>query len=202
MPPPTTAMSQRSAALGARSRRDRHRRLSRLSAPRRAARRGRRRRVDEARAVERFVAAAAELARGRAQARDELRGRRMAAEHAAGDHQRGHRGDVGRRPSRCLRSRAGMPKRRGELPVKVTWKMSRPAGFGMAVRVAGQVGVGAAAGRHERQARAVVGVVGQAAVFGRRADRRPRRARAPGRRSRRVPSLPAAATTSTPRRCA
>ena len=87
IPPPTTARSQRSGAGGARWPRASARAqasASRLTAPG-PARGGRRGRVEQARAVQAFVAPAAELARGRTQARRDLRGRRVAAEHAAGD---------------------------------------------------------------------------------------------------------------------
>ena len=107
----------------------------------------------------------------------------------------GHRGAfVARRHAEAART---------EPPVNVTWKTSRPAGCsGWQLGSPGRSASAPPPGRHERQPGAVVGVVGQAAVFGGGADGDHVRARAPGRRSRVWPSLPAAATTSTPWRWA
>ena len=121
-------------------------------------------------AVQAFVAAAAEFARGRAQPRDDLGGRGMAPEHAAGDHQRGRRGDVRRRHRGAFVAGGHAEAAQRAAGERHLVDVAAGGFFGVAVGVARQVGVGAAAGRDERQAAAVVGVGGQAAVFGRRAD--------------------------------
>ncbi len=68
----------------------------------------------------------------------------------------------------------------------------------MAVGVAGEIGVGPAAGRDEGEAGAVVGVGGEAAVFGGGAHGDDS-ARTRGVGDCGEPSLPEAATTTTPR---
>ena len=153
MPPPTTARSQRSArgAPGP------------ATAPiyphdgAGAARRGRGGRVYQSGAVQAFVAAAAQFAsRWRAGARRSASGvgwrpitpLAMISAAVADTCGVGHRGAfIARRQAEA----SGRAAREGDLEDVASGRQ-----FGTAVGVAGEVGVGAAAGGHERQAGAVV----------------------------------------------
>ena len=94
----------------------------------------------------------------------------LRAEHAGGDDQRGGRGDVRRGHARAdVALRVAEPA--GSLRVNASCRIERPGGsFGRHAGWPGSARVLAAAGRDEVQARAGVGVLGQAAVLGDRAD--------------------------------
>src|SRR5207248_2538450 len=137
----------------------------------RPARNGRRRCVYEPCSVEGFIATASELACGSTQAGGEPRGRRVAAEHAAGDHERRDRGHV-----RSGHRGAFVAGRQTESPRRGAGKGDLVDGapgwlVGAAVGIARKAGVGTAARGDERESGAVVGVVGETAVFGGGADR-------------------------------
>ena len=118
----------------------------------------------------------------------------LRAEHAGGDDQRRGGGDLrGGHRGAVVVGRVA----EGALVVVERELEDRAAGGALAGRV-GERRVVAAAGGDEVEARAGVGVLGEAAVLGDRADARARRAAPPGRRRGLSAVFPAAATISAP----
>ncbi len=102
---------------------------------------------------------------------EDLIGRRMRADHPAGDDQRRRRGDLGRghRGPDVVAGIAELVPVRGRRERELIDRGQ--AALGVAVGLAGHDRVVAAAGGHDVQAVAAVGVVGQAAILGGGADR-------------------------------
>ena len=126
--------------------------------------------VEQPGAVAEVRPAGAEVARRGLQARLHGRRARVGADHAGGDHERG-RGAHVRRGHRGAHVAAGQPEAARRAVEGHLEDVAAGLLLGAAVRFAGDAGVLAAAGGDDVEVGAVVGVLSDAAVLGRGADR-------------------------------